>query len=137
MFNVFIQKLTSFKLFLKITVIPKILLISVSKKYLGKVFINKKVVLEASKKELICAFSFLGKKSIQLKTRFLNSIESNLKFRKLKIIFQSPCKLNLLFRYKDSVQKKIRSYIIYRYIAPLFYQSCRAHAYFQFNWKAS
>ena len=121
MFNVFIQKLTSFKLFLKITVIPKILLISVSKKYLGKVFINKKVVLEASKKGLICAFSFLGKKSIPLKTRFLNSIESNLKFRKLKIIFQSPCKLNLLFRYKDSVQKKIRSYIIYRYIAPLFY----------------
>ena len=32
------------------------------KKYLDKVFINKKVVLKASKKELICILPFLGKK---------------------------------------------------------------------------
>ena len=77
------------------------------KKYLDKVFIKKKkVVLTASKKELICVLPFLGKKSMQLRTRSVNFIESNLKFRKLKVIFQSPCKLNLLFRYKDSLQKK-------------------------------
>ena len=52
---------------------------------------------------------------MQLRTGLVNSIESNLKFCKLKIIFQSPCKLNLLFRYKDSLQKKIRSDINYRY----------------------
>ena len=44
---------------------------------------------------------------MQLRTRLVNSIESNLKFCKLKVIFQSPCKLNSLFRYKDSIQKKI------------------------------
>ena len=44
------------------------------------------------------------------------SAESNLKFCKLKIIFQSPCKLNSLFRYKDSLQKKIHSDIVYRYM---------------------
>ena len=86
------------------------------KKYLDKVFIKKKVVLKASKKELICVLSFLGKKSMQLRTRLVNSIESNLKFCKLKVIFQSPCKLNSLFRYKDSLQKKIRSDIVYRYM---------------------
>ena len=68
------------------------------KKYLDKVFIKKKVVLKASKKELICVFLFLGKKSMQLRTRLVNSIESNLKFWKLKVNFQSPCKLNPLFR---------------------------------------
>ena len=52
---------------------------------------------------------------MQLRTRLVNSIESNLKFCKLKVIFQSPCKLNSLFRYKDSLQKKIRSDIVYRY----------------------
>ena len=74
------------------------------------------MVLKASKKELICVLPFLGKRSMQLRTRLVNPIESNLKFCKLKVIFQSPCKLNSLFRYKDSLQKKIRSDIVYRYM---------------------
>ena len=86
------------------------------KNYLDKVFIKKEVVLKASKKELICVLPFLGKRSMQLRTRLVNSLESNLKFCKLKVIFQSPCKLNSLFRYKDSLQKKIRSDIVYRYM---------------------
>ena len=53
---------------------------------------------------------------MQLKTRLVNSIESNLKFCKLEVIFQLPCKLNSLFRYKDSLQKKICSDIVYRYM---------------------
>ena len=53
---------------------------------------------------------------MQLRTRLLNSIESNIKFYKLKVFFQSPCRLNSLFRYKDSLQKKIRSDIVYRYM---------------------
>ena len=51
---------------------------------------------------------------MQLRTRLVNSIESNLKSCKLKVIFQSPCKLNSLFCYKDSFQKKIRFDIVYR-----------------------
>ena len=85
------------------------------KKHLNKVFIKKKVVLTASKKEPICVLSFFGNKSLQLRTRLVNSIENNLKFCKLKVIFQSPCKLNSLFRYKDSLGKEIRSDIVYRY----------------------
>ena len=53
---------------------------------------------------------------MQLRTRLVNSIESNLKFCKLKVIFQSSCKLNSFLRYKDSLQKKIRSDIVYRYL---------------------
>ena len=81
-----------------------------------KVFIKKEVVVKASKKELICVLPFLGKKSMQLRTRLVNSIESNLKFCKLKVIFQSQCKQNSLFHYKDSLQKKIHSDIVYRYM---------------------
>ena len=67
---------------------------------------KKKVLLKASKIELICVLPFLGKKSMQLRTRLVNSIESNLKFCKLKVIFQPPCKLNSLFRYKDPFRKR-------------------------------
>ena len=76
------------------------------KKYLDKVFIKKKVVLKASKKELICVLPFPGKKSLQLRTRLLNSIENNLKFCKVKVIFQSPCKLNSLFLIKIPFRKR-------------------------------
>ena len=83
------------------------------------------MVLNASKKELICVLPFLGKRSMQLRTRLVNSIESNSKFCKLKVIFQSPCKLNSLFHYKDSLQKKIRSDIVYRYM----YSNCKVTYY--------
>ena len=49
------------------------------------------------------------------RTRLVNFIERNLKFCKLKkVVFQSPCKLNSLFRYNDSLQKNICSDIVYR-----------------------
>ena len=79
------------------------------KKYLDKVFIKKKVVLKASKKNLFASF-FLEKYQC-------NSIEGNLKFCKPKFIFHSPCKLNSLFQYQDSFQKKIHFDIVYRYIS--------------------
>ena len=113
--NVFIRKLTSLRLF-ENNGYPKRCVDFCIKKYIDKVFIKKEVVLKASKKELICVLPFLGKRSMQLRTHLVNSIESNLKFCKLKVIFQSPCKLNSLFRYKDSLQKKSRSEIVYRYM---------------------
>ena len=45
----------------------------------------------------------------------IKTIERNLPFCKLKIIFRSKCRLNTLFHFKDSLEKKIRSEIIYRY----------------------
>ena len=106
--NVFVRKLTIFEY----KGYPKSFVDFCIKKYLGKVFIKKKV-LRASKKELTCVLPFLGKKSMQLRTCLVNSIESNLKFCKLKVIFQSLCKLNSLFHYKDSLQQIIP---VYRYM---------------------
>ena len=51
---------------------------------------------------------------MQQRTCLVISMENNLMFCKLKVIFRSPCKLNSLFRYKDSLQKKICSDIVYR-----------------------
>ena len=76
---------------------------------------KKEVVQKVSKKELSCVLPSIGKKSLQLRTRLVNSIENNLKFCKLKVIIQSPCKLNSLFRYKNFLKKKIRSDNVCRY----------------------
>ena len=85
------------------------------KKCLDKVPIKKRRSTESFKKELICVLSFIGNKSLQLRTRLVNSIENNLKFCKLKVIFQSPCQLSSPFRYKDSLKKEIGSDVAYRY----------------------
>ena len=60
------------------------------------------------------------------RTRLVNSIESNLKFCKhKKVIFQSPCKLNSLFRYNDFLQNKIHSDNVYRCMC----SNCKATCY--------
>ena len=69
------------------------------KKYVDKVFIKKQGGTENLEKKTYLRPSFPWKK-----------------FCKLKVILQSSCKLNPLFRYKDSLQKKIRSDIVYRYM---------------------
>ena len=76
---------------------------------------KKKVFSVAQKKELVCVLPFIGKKSLQLRSRLVKSIQQNLKFCSLKVIFQSPCKLHTLCKFKDSLDKKIRSDLIYRY----------------------
>ena len=113
-FEFFYQEINKLKTIFENNGYPKSFVDLCMKKYLDKVFIKKEVVLKASKKELICVLPFIGNKSLQLRTRLVNSIENNLKFCKLKVIFQSPCKLSSLFRYKDSLKKEIRSDIVYR-----------------------
>ena len=67
------------------------------------------------KRELICILPYLGKAYLNLRRRLRRTIERNLPFCKLKIIFRFKCRLNTLFCFKDSLEKKIRSGIIYHY----------------------
>ena len=113
-FEIFHKEINKLKNVFKSNGYPKSLVDLCIKKYLDQVFIKKKVVLKASEKELICVLPFIRNKSLQLRTRLVNSVENNLKFCKLKVIFKSPCKLSLLFRYKDSLKKEIPSDIVYR-----------------------
>ena len=85
------------------------------KKFLNKLFIQRGLNFMVPKRELIWVLPYLGKASLNLRTGLRRTIEKNLPFCKLKIIFSSKCRLNTLFRFKDSLEKKICSGIIYRY----------------------
>ena len=67
------------------------------------------------KRELTFVLPYLGKLSFDLRTRLRGTIERDLPYYKLTIIFRSKCRLNTLFQFKDPLEKKIRSGIIYRY----------------------
>ena len=85
------------------------------KKYLNNLFIQRGLNFMVPKRELIWVLPYLGQASLDLRTGLRRTIERNLLFCKLKIIFRSKYRLNILFRFKYSLEKKTRSRIIYRY----------------------
>ena len=85
------------------------------KRYLNQVFIEKKIYAIAPKKELVCVLPFIGKKSLKLRSKLVKSVRNNLSFCHPKVVFQSPYKLHTLFRFKDTLNKKIHSHLVYRY----------------------
>ena len=85
------------------------------KKSLNKLFIKKDLNFTVPERELTFVLSYLGKLSRDLRTRLRRTIERDLPYCKLKVIFGSKCKLNTLFRFKDSLEKKNRPGLIYRY----------------------
>ena len=85
------------------------------KKFLNKLFIKKDLNFIVSKRKLTFLLPYLGKLSLDLRTRLRQTIERDLPYCKLKIIFRSKCRLNTLCWFKDPLEKKIQSGIIYRY----------------------
>ena len=85
------------------------------KKCLNKLFVKEDLNLMVPKRELIFVLAYLCKLSLDLRRRLRRTIERDLPYCKLKIIFRSKCRLNTLFRYKDPLKKKFRSGMIYRY----------------------
>ena len=48
------------------------------KRLLNKIFIDKMVYALAPKKELVCVLPFIGKKSLQLRSKLVKSVQNNL-----------------------------------------------------------
>ena len=107
-FELFHQEILKLKDIFKRNGHPATFIDNCVKKFLDKVFIE-------IKKELVCMLPFIGKKSLQLRSRLVKSIQGNLQFCSFKGVFQSPCKLRSLFHFKDTLDKKIRSDLVYRY----------------------
>ena len=85
------------------------------------------------KKELVCVFPFLGRKSLEIKKRLQNTIERTLPYCKLKVIFRSPSKIVNHFRLKDVLPKKLCSGIVYSFKCnscnTIYYSKTKCHFY--------
>ena len=114
-FENFHQEIETLKSILKLKSYAHNLVNHCIKKFLNKLFAQRDLNFTVPKRELICVLPYLGKASLDLKTKLRRTIERNLPFCKLNIIFRSKCRLNTLFHFKDSLEKKLRSGIIYRY----------------------
>ena len=84
------------------------------KKYLDNLFVKKEVFLITVFIQLTCVLSFFSKKSLQLISRLLSSDNKTIRFHNFKVFFQYQCKLNTLFWFKEALNKKIHSFLVYR-----------------------
>ena len=79
------------------------------KKFLNKLFIQREPNCTVPKRELICGLPYLGKASIDLRTRLRRAIKGNLPYCKLKIrsnILDLSVDLTLYFISKIHLRKK-------------------------------
>ena len=66
--------------------------------------------------KLTLVLPYLGQLSLDLRTRLRRTIEREWPSCKLKVIFKSKRRLNTLFLFKNSLEKKICSGLIYRHM---------------------
>ena len=84
------------------------------KNFLNKNFLNTPVTLTA-KKKLFIVLPYLGNFSLALRTHLQNSINKNLPFCKIKVIFKSTTRLSNFFRFKDKVPFNLHSNVVYKF----------------------
>ena len=85
------------------------------KTFLNKKFLHTPVALNVEKKELFITLPYLGNLSLAIRTRLQNSINRNLPFCKIKVIFKSTTRLSNFFRFKDKVPFNLRSNVVYKF----------------------
>ena len=75
-------------------------------KLLEKLFSKNKVSLTAPKPQLVRMLPYTGKSLLEMKARLRGTVETNIPFCKLNIIFRSTYRVGNLFIFKDSLEKK-------------------------------
>ena len=85
------------------------------KTFLQKNFFHTPVALTVEKKELFIALPNLGDLSLAIRTRLQNSVNKNLPFCKIKVIFKSTTRLSKFFCFKDKVPFNLCPNVVYKF----------------------
>ena len=99
--------------------------------FLNKIFIPKKIITTVPRKEVRICLPFLGKNSLDIRTKLKKFVSSNFPQCKLQIIFNSNNRLRNFFVFKDKLPNSVRSHILYRYVCDscngVYYGKTRRH----------
>ena len=85
------------------------------KEFLNRVLTRKVVVSTVPKKDLMIVLPYLGKLSLQIRTRINLVMKSKLLHCNFRIVFQTKCKLINLFTFKDKTPIFLSSGIVYKF----------------------
>ena len=129
-FSRFHTEVSHLKESLRKNAFPIKLVESCIKTFLNKKFLHTPVALTVEKKELFIALPHLGNLSLVIRTCLQNSINKNLPFCKIKVVFKSTACLSKFFRFKDKVPFNLRSNVVYKFLcgrcnATYYGETCR------------
>ena len=85
------------------------------KEFLDRVLTQKVVVSTVPKKDLMIVLPYLGKLSLQIRTRINRVMRNKLPHCNLRVVFQTKCKLINFFTFKDKTPVFLRSGIVYKF----------------------
>ena len=94
---------------------PRDLIDKCIKESSAKILTLKRVVSEVPKKDLIIALPYLGKLSLQIRTRINRIIKNKLSHCNVQFAFQTKCKISNFFTFKDKVRLVLLSGIVYEF----------------------
>ena len=94
---------------------PRDLIDKCIKESLDKILTLKRVVSEVPKRDLIIALPYLGKLSLQRRTRINRIMKNKLAHCNVQFAFQTKCKISNFFTFKDKVPLVLRSGIVYKF----------------------
>ena len=81
-------------------------------------FLNKRYkapIHTVKKRSQMIVLPYLGKLSLEIRSRLTKYVNKHVSNVKLLVIFRSQRRLKTLFRYKDSLPQQLQSYIVYRF----------------------
>ena len=87
-----------------------------AKNFLNRIYVPKRILITVPKKYFLIALPFLGQFSLNLRSRSYICFNKTLSQCNIKVIFQSKNRLSILFRFKDSIPKELRSHIVYKFL---------------------
>ena len=85
----------------------------------------KLVTLTAEEKDLVIVLPFLGKLSLDLRTRLRISINKNLPFCKIRVFLKSSTRMSNFFRFEDKMPYCLHCNVVYKFS----YGRCNATYY--------
>ena len=85
------------------------------KNFTNKILATKPVVCTVPKKDLVIALPYLGKLSLQIRTRINRIMKNKLPYCNIRFVFQTKCKISNFFTFKDKIPSFLRSGIVYKF----------------------
>ena len=85
------------------------------KEFLDKILAPKPVVSTVPKKNLVIGLPYLGKLSLQIRTRINHIMKNKLPYCNIRFVFQTKCKISNFFTFKDKIPSFLRSGIVYKF----------------------
>ena len=85
------------------------------KELLNKILAPKPVVSTVPKKNLVIGLPYLGKLSLQIRTRINRIMKNKLLYCNIQFVFQTKWKISNFFTFKDKIPSFLRSGIVYKF----------------------